>query len=67
MHKNTGQILATNKLIKTKPDNKIKTISIFVILILVGFGLGRWFVSNNVEITDLRNQLASFQEQIISL
>jgi len=48
-------------------DNKIKTISIFVILILVGFGLGRWFVSNNVEITDLRNQLASFQEQIISL
>ena len=48
-------------------DNKIKTISIFVILILVGFGLGRWFVSNNVEITDLRNQLASLQEQIISL
>jgi len=47
--------------------NKVKTISIFIILILVGFGLGRWFTPNIVEVTELRNQLASLQDQIILL
>jgi len=38
-----------------------------IVLISVGFGMGKEFTSNDIEIKDLRNQLASLRAQINSL